>query len=149
MRLMAVLTGVLAMVAIATGCGGGDSERLTKAEFIEQGDAICEQSNNQIRKEYEAFAKSNEVKEAELTNAQGAEIGGQILLPNMQTQAEELRELNPPEADEKQIVKMLDALEAGIAKARDEPKSLIGADYPFAETNELAQKYGFKVCGLG
>jgi hypothetical protein len=147
MRLTAALVGVLALAAIASGCGSGGDERLTKAEFIEQADAICKQANNRIRKEYEAFVKEN-VGQNGVSRAQGTEVGENILLPNVQSQAEEVRELEPPEVDEDQIAAMLDAFEAGVRKGREEPKSLFSADYPLDEANAMAHKYGLKVCGL-
>lgn len=148
MRLTVVLTAVLAMAAIATGCGGGGSESLTKAEFVEQADAICKQSSNRIGKEYEAFAKS-QAKETGLSPMQWTETGEQILLPNVQAQAEELRELAPPEADADEISRMLDTFDAAVEEGQEDPKSLFSANSPLAEANELAREYGFEVCGLG
>jgi hypothetical protein len=137
MRLTAVLIGVLALAAIAAGCGSGGSDPLTKAEFIEKADAICTQARNRIKKESAAVTKE----------AQGAEVSEKIVLPNVQIQAEELRDLEPPEADEDQIEAMLDRLEAGVEKGRQEPESLLSADSPLIKANEMAEKYGLKVCG--
>jgi len=147
MRLMAMLAGVVAIAAIATGCGSGGSDPLTKAEFIEQADRICKEGSNQIRKEYEAFAKQHNTAKTGVSQEQGTEIGLQILLPNVQSQTEELRELEPPEGDEAQVAAMLDALEAGVEEGNQNPKSLLSSNYPLSKGNQLAQKYGFKVCG--
>jgi hypothetical protein len=145
-RLMAMLVAATALALIAGGCGGGDEESLTRAEFIEQADAICTESSKQIEREYRAFAEGG-ARKGGISKAEGQEVGQEILLPNVQSRVEELRELNPPEADEDQITAMLDALEAGVEEGRENPKSLFSGDYPLEEANKMAQEYGFKACG--
>ncbi|HSK49536.1 MAG TPA: hypothetical protein VK889_03480 [Solirubrobacterales bacterium] len=61
------MAGVLAFGLVAAGCGSSDDSTdtveetvtLTKAEFIKQGDQICEQAEDDSEGEAEEFAEEN------------------------------------------------------------------------------------------
>ena len=148
----AAAAAVLAM--LIAGCGGGDETTdetvtLTKTEFIKQGDAICKEGNEEIEKGFEEFAQENDIPQnQEPSKEQGAEIVETVILPNIQEQSEEIRELGAPEGDEEQVDELLDSLEDAVAAGEDDPESLFEDDSdPFGEVNQLATDYGFKVCG--
>ena len=55
-KVLAVLLAAVAM-AVVVGCGDDDSaDSLTKAEFVEKGDAACEEANKKGEKQLLAFA---------------------------------------------------------------------------------------------
>jgi hypothetical protein len=61
---MALTCGVLAVSLFAIGCGGGDdttetTASLTKAQFVKQGNAICENGNREIDASFEEFTKEH------------------------------------------------------------------------------------------
>ncbi len=148
-----VLTGVLALGFLAA-CGSGDEGSLTKAEFIERGDAVCTAANKQSAKRYSALAKANEEKASDGNQRQertleeeGIEVGEKVIVPNAEDQADGLAGLSSPEGDETKIDAIVGAIEAGVAKATSDPSSFYGKSYPFDEANQLMREYGFKVCG--
>jgi hypothetical protein len=152
-RLIAVLIGVLAIAALAAGCGSsGDSTEttaaLSKAEFIKQGDAICEKGSKQIEGEAEEFAEENNIDTSKPTEKQQEEVIATVVAPALRNQADELSELGAPEGEEGKAAAILDALEAGAEELEDDPGTLLekGAD-PLGKANELATKFGFKACG--
>lgn len=155
-RLIVALFGVLAIAVVIAGCGSSSNEEstssLTKAEFIKQGDAICQKANDQNEGEFEAFAKENGISESKApTEAQEEEIATGILLPSISGQLEGIRALGAPEGEEEQVNEILETVEGEVEEAEAEPAVLFeeekGAESPFAEGNKMAREYGFKVCG--
>jgi hypothetical protein len=153
-RLIVLLAGVVAIAAIAAGCGSSSDDStettatLTKAEFIKQGDAICEKGSKQIEREAEEFAEENNVDTSKPTKEQQEEVITTVVVPSLQTQADELSELGAPSGEEGKSAAVIDALEAGVEELEDEPSLLpeSGAS-PLDKANELASEFGFKACG--
>jgi hypothetical protein len=152
--LLVAIAAVFALAALVAGCGGGDDTTdetvtLTKTEFIKQGDAICKEGNEEISEGFEEYAEENDLPQnKEPSTEQGIEITETVILPNVQQQAEEIRELGAPEGDEDQVDELLTSLEDAVAEGEDDPELLFKGDTdPFAKVNELATDYGFKVCG--
>jgi len=151
---LSAIAVLVALAALVAGCGGGDDTTdetvtLTKAEFIKQGDAICKQGNKEIEEGFEEFAEENDVpKNQEPSKDQGVEIVETVILPNVQQQADEIRELGAPEGDEEQVDELVTSLEDAVAEGEDDPEILFNDDTdPFAKVNQQATAYGFKVCG--
>jgi hypothetical protein len=161
-RLIALLAAVLAIAAIA-GCGGGDSDTetaapesapsasedsggpaLTKAEFIEQGDAICKENQEEGEAELSAFLE--EVGEGEPSEEDQERVITEVVAPSLQASADGLRELTPPEGEEEAVAEIVDGLDEAIASVEDDPIAALEGD-PFTEVNEKAIDFGFKVCG--
>ncbi|CAN5542062.1 hypothetical protein BH20ACT19_BH20ACT19_12990 [soil metagenome] len=140
---------VIALLATGAGagCGGDEEEPLSKAEYIKQGDAICEKFGDMIDKEAEeAFADlgpDEEPSEEQLTT-----FVEDIAKPNVEDQLSELRDLPAPEADEDELNGVYDDVETALAKIEDDPLVILeeGED-PFEEPNDAARAYGFKECG--
>ena len=152
--LLAAVAALVALAALVAGCGGGDETTdetvtLTKTEFIKQGDAICEKGNEEIEEGFEDYAQENDLPQnKEPSTEQGIEITETVILPNIQQQADEIRDLGAPEGDEEQVDELLTSLEDAIAEGEDDPESLFsGETDPFGKVNQLAKDYGFKVCG--
>lgn len=152
--LLAAVAALVALAALVAGCGGGgdttdETVTLTKAEFIKQGDAICKEGNEEIEEGFEEYAEENDLpKNKEPSTEDGIEVTETVILPNVQQQAEEIRELGAPEGDEDQVDELLTSLEDAVAEGEDDPEALFSGDTdPFADVNQLANDYGFKVCG--
>lgn len=150
--LIATFFGLVAIAAIAAGCGSSSDNGgppPTKAEFISQADAICKQGNTEIESDFEAFAKKNGLGEnEEPSKAQQVEFSETVLVPNVKNQTEELRALEAPSGDEGEISAMLDSLDEGVEETEADPEALFKSQLdPFGPANKMAQQYGFKVCG--
>lgn len=160
-RLIALLLGVLA-IALVAGCGsGGDdtsgtssesgesASSLTKAEFIKQADAICEEGNKSVGVEAEEFAEENEIDIEKPTTAQQEEVVSDVVAPAIREQAEKIDELGAPGGEEDEVAEIVAAVESGADEAEATPDVIVegkGAG-PFEEANKLATAYGLKVCG--
>ncbi len=149
--LLAALALLVALAALIAGCGGGDETTdetvtLTKAEFIKQGDAICKEANDQNEAEAEEFAEDNDFKLESASKEQLEEAVAEVLVPSLNKQAEELDALGAPEGDEDKIEEIVVSLEDATGEIEDDP-SLVFEEKTLEEPNQLAEAYGFKVCG--
>jgi hypothetical protein len=150
------LGALLALVVLIAGCGGGDDSTtttttskapLTKAEFIRKGDVICQTGNGVSATEIEEFAKDNGFGSKEPSKAQFEEIVTEVLVPNLERQADELDALIPPPEDKAQVEAIIDSLREAISEIAKNPTELEGS--ALAEPIRLENAYGFKVCGGG
>lgn len=148
-RIVALLLGALVLVLVA-GCGGSDDEAgeetLTKVEFIKQGDAICEKSEEQSEAEAEEFAEENDFDLEKATDEELEEAVAEVLVPALDRQAEEIDALGAPAGDEEKVEAIVVALEDGTAEVEDDP-SRVFEGKPLREASQLAKDYGFEVCG--
>jgi hypothetical protein len=148
-------------IAAAAGCGGGDdvatgkgaagdaaasqpASGLTKAEFIERGDAICKKADVEQVKVFDAFIKEN-------PGIQRTEAGQNemvlIALPQIRAEAKELAALEAPSGDEDEIAALVAGIEKAVEQGEGKPSVLLGgAANPFDAVDRLADRYGFKVC---
>jgi hypothetical protein len=146
---LAVLAAFALMAAVVAGCGDDDSETtatITKAELIKQGDQICEKANEASETEAEEFAEENDFTLEKASEEQIEEAVSEVLVPNLNGQAEDLEALGAPEGDEEQVEEIIVSLEGAADKIEDDP-SLVFEGEVLEEPSKLAEAYGFKVCG--
>jgi hypothetical protein len=152
-RLILLFAAVLALALVA-GCGSSDDSTdtveetvtLTKAEFIKQGDQICERAEKDSETEAEEFAEENDFELEKASEEQLEEAITEVLVPALDRQVDELAALGAPEGDEEQIDAIIVALEDASADVADDPSQAFEGE-PLKEASELADEYGFKVCG--
>ena len=160
-RLVAVLAVVLVLVLVVVAiAGGGDDEgtpiepvtgastpglssALSKDEFIQQGDDICEETAVAIANIDSSDTKNQAEQELELT----------------QSELDQLRTLTPPEEDQAtlddffaSLDDLIDALDKKfLAADRGDDTALAEADSEIdtakADVLSSAEDYGFKKCG--
>jgi hypothetical protein len=136
---------VLAVALMAAGCGGGDDNSdsttvsLTKSEWIAKADAVCKQGNQQINQAANQAFGNQQPSESQVQQFQTDTV-----LPNVQSQVDQIRALGAPSGDEDQVNKILDTVQADIDKAKS---SGAVEDSTFADGNALAKQYGLEVCG--
>ena len=140
------LFAVLTLALIAAGCGGSDS--ISKEDFVTKADAICKKGNDQIQADVEAYAKKVGMT-GQPTDAQATEIADTILIPSVQSQHDDLKDLEVPSGDEKQVNAILTTLQSDINQAKADPAALIKSNGAFAKADQLAKDYGLTVCGQG
>jgi hypothetical protein len=141
MRLVKILVPLAnaVLVLTATGCGGSEVE-LTKAQFIQQGDAIC----SQVAAEQAELA--SHYKNAEVAAGNFGAVTA-VFVPPMSRELRRLKALRPPEADAARIRRILRAIESGVEDAKADYLDLFVKETdPFAEANELAREYGLRAC---
>ena len=145
-RTFAILIGVLALAGVAAGCGGDDSDSLTKAEFVKQGDAMCEEVNNDARAELGAFIAKARGSKGGVTPSQEEELVTTVIVPLFQQQLDGLNELGTPEGDA-EAEEIIKGMEEVLAEAEANPVGLASSGDPYGKSEQLALDYGFKSCG--
>jgi len=143
-------TAIALLLLALPGCGGGDetsegasASSLTKAQFLKQGNAICDQVFDEIDRKYGKL--SNKSTDAEL-NEQAQEI-----VPPLVTRlAHRLRTLGAPRGEEARVEKILVALEEGVETAEEDVNTVRGSrgEFAFGEGYEMLWAYGLDRCGL-
>ncbi|HET7444730.1 MAG TPA: hypothetical protein VFJ57_08740 [Solirubrobacterales bacterium] len=173
MRRLLTLAGLFAALAALAGCGGSDSdstaaetatggtsEALTKAEFIEQADAICEDHASEREELQEQAAELAEEVNAGSDQAR-EELADLLAEAAGSAEAEygELQDLTPPPSDASLIGNMLSTADDQVGLTEEAVDALREKDYKTfsaltVETGKLKAKataiavaYGLEVCG--
>lgn len=151
MRRPHVLSAAALVLALSlTACGGDDDEGsdggsggassdITKAEFVEQGNAICAAGNEELRVAAEPIDSSDQAAiEAYATD---------VLVPNIRGQLDDLRDLGFPEADADVLESTLAEADAVLDDVEADPSLITSTDDPFSEVNDTLTEYGLVECG--
>jgi hypothetical protein len=134
-----------AAVASVSLLAPGDASAATSAKksFIAAADRICAGANRQIdAATFRAFAS---VPVGEVAGPEVLASLAATAAPILSQQVRSLRRLAPPKADRATITRLLNDVDAVIAKVVADP-SLMMSDV-FDDVNARAQRYGFRECG--
>lgn len=149
-----VALALAALVAFAAGCGSGGSDStestasISKADFLKQANAICEEGNENINAKFEEFTKENNLSETEEPPKEVQEEAiEEVLIPAINTQIEEIRALGTPEGDEGELEEVFSSEEGVLEEAEEEPTILFENTATQKEANKVAREYGLTVCG--
>jgi hypothetical protein len=136
--LLAVL-GVAASLTLLIGCGGNEA-RLTKAQFLKQGNAICRQAGAE-QAELAGHYEKGQVAPGEF------EVVTAVFVPPMEKELRRLKVLTPPQGDEKQVRAILKGIEKGVKDAKFDYLDLfVKQTDPFVQANGQARNYGLDIC---
>ena len=153
---IALIAAVVAAALLVGGCGGGGddssgSSSISKEEFITKADAICKESNKRMEKELFLFLRKNRTGGSlrKPSVAENEKFIVSVLIPNLEREIKELKELGVPEGDEEKIDAMIAALEEGLETAEDDTKTVAAgtSDIVFGIASRLAGEYGLETCG--
>jgi hypothetical protein len=159
-RVLVLCVGLLALALLVAGCGSSDdsttgddvtASSLTKAEFIKKADAICEEAGEGIQEESISYAEENGIDvEKEPSDGEKEELVTEVIVPNIEKQAEDIAALGAPEGEEDQVGSIVEGIESAAAATAKDPGSVIeGDEGAFKSVNEEATEYGLKACGKG
>jgi hypothetical protein len=138
-KTIATVSIVLAGTLAAVGCGGsGDAAPLTRAQFIDQANAICSNSETE---------RSTATREAAGDGEEAAPVTKAALQP-VQQMAEELGDLGPPAGDEREVEAIIASFEKGIKKLEASSTDLVSTIAAFERADELADEYGLTSCAI-
>ena len=133
---------VIALTVALTGCGGGEA-RLTRAQFLKRGNAICAQAQAEEVK----LAAQYRRQQRALVEEQPYVVVPPAIVPPLERQLRRLRAMNPPEADQKKLRAIFKGIAAGIEDVTYDPLDLFYRESdPFEVPDTLAREYGLDVC---
>jgi hypothetical protein len=123
------------------GCGESGEGPLSKAEFIERGDAIC----NRAAAEQRALAPPATVESQAPANR--SSYIEPVLVKSIEKELRRLKALGLPPGDKKKIEAIFKEIEKGLEDAKLDPLDpLVKATDPFRKANRLAREYGLEAC---
>jgi hypothetical protein len=149
-----LLVGIAAVCSIGllvAGCGSSKSSTastpakpaLTKATFLAQANAICEEGNQKLAAAQQVLEKTVGAKapnEAQITAYATA-----VFIPSIQGQIEKIRALGAPAGEEATLTHMLGVAQADLNQVKSKPSVLVSGR-PFASFAKLAHPYGLTAC---
>lgn len=148
----------MSSLLLLAGCGGDDSSSReatapapTKRQFLREAHAVCYRfSKKQVRR-VEAFTKDHGLDPAEPDRRERERLIGAIVIPAAEEKLADLRELQPPQGEEKKVETLLRAIEKGIRDAKAHPRWLAAPtpahEQPFETGMEMWLEYGDWLCG--
>ncbi|HEV8625569.1 MAG TPA: hypothetical protein VG034_14005 [Acidimicrobiia bacterium] len=137
---------LLAAAGLAVfGSACGDSEGVSKSEYLAKAKAVCQKGNQTLTDASNAtFAKVPPGQKLSDPEIEG--FVRQTVIPTIRDQVKELRALPPPKGKKGQVEEIYRALDKGLDDLEKSPKKLIDGSNVFAEADSLATKYGISVC---
>lgn len=136
----------LAVAAFAAGCGdeaGGEevtvtTSSLSKAQYIKQAEKIC--VNGDLR----TLGKVNELVGTNPSPQDLEEATTTLMVPNVESQIDELESLGAPKGDEAKVETLLTAMQEGLEGAsRQSPEEFVEG---FEQFDRMGADYGFSGC---
>lgn len=143
-----VIGSIVGIAAVAfalavSGCGGGGSSSLSKAEYVKKAEEICTRSESE-RQEV-ISAASQKLTGKKVTSAQQEQVVLEVV-PTFEKLSSEIKELGAPEGKEKQAEAWVEAMEETAENVKADPGTAITGNAPFRKANELAEELGAKRC---
>ena len=135
------------------GCGGGGGSTSTaasaKADFLKKGNEICRKGNQKLavanKQAFSAYIRSG-------SKAPPAKVRNYVtttLIPDVQSQVDQLRALPVPPGDEAAVKRIIDTAQKDVNAVKTNPDLLVKNQPAFKDANELAKAYGLTVCASG
>jgi hypothetical protein len=140
------LVGVACLAVTASACGGdGDSEGISKADYLTQAKTICQKGNRALTSaSNDIFAKlapGEKLPEPEIDK-----FVRETVIPTIRDQVKQLRAVPPPKGEKGHVDEIYKELDKGLDELDKNPKKLSDGSNVFAEADKLANKYGISVC---
>ena len=146
---------LILLVAIS-GCGSSGepaverAPRLSKAELLKKGAAICDHGNSVISTAFNRLAKVDAAAGRVATQHELDERAARVVLPVRKAELRRLRALGMPAEGTRQFQTMLAAMEEGVEKGEQDHSLLLAkkAIYAFKEASEVGIRFGLTSCWL-
>lgn len=140
MRRRIVISLSLLLALVAAGCAGDD--RLSKEEFVEQANAICEKGNDALEAAADELVQDGEPSEEDLEDLIDTAV------ENVGSQLDEIEELSPPEDMEEDVEDLIETAREELQDLEEAgSEAFTSGGNPFEESNEKARELGLEECG--
>jgi hypothetical protein len=145
----------LAAILFAVGCGSsGNGEvtvqtgSLSKAEFIEKADAICEGTRTEFLAKFTNFVKAHQTDPGNTQNQEAllGEVVESIMSPSFEKEIDQISELGAPGDYAPEVASFLNALQERLDEAHEDPAGLNTSPRPFKKTENVAKGAGLEGC---
>jgi hypothetical protein len=151
---LALLSAAIALVASGCGDSGSGEEALTKRQFVKRTQAYCNRGYHKQERAMKEYARAHglifgggEPWEQEVLNEE-------VVLDFVRKRIAYWKSLPPPEGEEKEVRRIIEAMKRGLETTEREPETLAeprpgekALPEPFAENRRLTRAYGPWLCG--
>jgi hypothetical protein len=133
------------VVALLAGCGKSEtgSASLTKAQFVEEANAVCEKWQEGRE---DALAAATRKFAGKKSSSEMEEEAVLMILRPYEEATRNLGELRYPEAEEAKVRAIVITMEEAAKRVKADPGTALESDLPFRKANELSEKYGLTRC---
>lgn len=121
----------------ATACGGGGGDPRAVEEAMAQANSICEEHQTTIESAANEVLEGGEVPDPE----EFQQLANERIIPELQAQFEQLREIEPPPDAEEEYQAFLEEGEEAIEQLEEDPTVITNPEL-FAEVNRQAEAAG-------
>jgi hypothetical protein len=135
------VAAVIAGIGVA-GCGSSTSKpKLTKAEFLQKGNAICTTGNAALQRGETTLGNNP-------TRAQIEHFVDTVYVPSIQTQISSILALAAQTADKAKLTSIIDLAQADLNKIKSDPLVIVGPSGAklFSNFASQAHPYGLTAC---
>jgi hypothetical protein len=145
------MTALLLAFALVWGACGGGGKRLTRAEFLKEGNAICDKGN----KETDAAAQKAFPNQNEAPDPTKAKVFfKETAIPSTRKQIDDIDALKPPKDLQDDVDKLLSDARDALGKIekqvdQDVTKLLSDENDPFKDVDREAKNVGLTACASG
>lgn len=139
------LLAVLATVVVA-GCGGGEDDTVTKAEFVREANAVCKEAEDAKNRRLDSAFKLVSEKQGIDPNEE-QKLLFDAALPPLNQMVQELADLGAPEGEEEKVEAIVGSFERQVEAIEADPQGAMEGEVGFfREANDLSKKYGLEAC---
>lgn len=148
---MGLLLALCALLVVV-GCGAGDDAikggDVSKEDYIVEANEICDNARGELEAAGDDRFRDLDPGE-QPSDAEKQAFVEEEVVPKIQDQIDQLRDLEAPEDDVDQLEELYDTLQEELDALADDPVG--GFDKPFESANQLAGGYGagLLVCNPG
>jgi hypothetical protein len=140
-----VAPATLLLTLFVSACGSDD--KLSKSDYLTQGNAICQKVFDEIDTASEGFATDRPPTQDEFTK-----FTSETLIPKIGKMIDDLDKLNPPSELNDGVDKLITSARADYTKMQADIKAdweafMNSEEDPFANANAQANAIGLTVCG--
>lgn len=150
MRLVVTLVGVVCLAAVIVGCGssssGSSGDELTKAEYVEQANAICRRAAAKRDADVQEVYKTQQQSGEKVDASFGEDLVLKVALPPLSQMTDDLAALGDPDPGSDEAAEVVEAYEAGITRIEEEPAKILKGTDAFAGARKKAEAFGLKDC---
>jgi hypothetical protein len=144
------ILGASVALMLVMGCGssGDDSTAtasLTKAQFVQRGNALCKEREDERAQAVQAEIKTLKPGE-QFSDAQQTKLVGKIIVPSYEKMITNVKGLGAPKGDEAKVEEILSAMEKALKDLKADPEKAVFSTVMFEDANELTTKYGLTTC---
>lgn len=127
----------------------GNYPPVSEAKFLKEANRVCVEGEKQLAKDLETYIKEQSLNSKSNQNKVLMEGTQKLVVPGIQSEIDQLREIGLPKGAEAQVEEILSAMQKAVYVAKEHPTSTPHDLGPYFEhAGKLAREFGIHGCGF-